>query len=161
MRLTDTIIVCAERLCDECYKFEFYLERTCNLSEDCNINYETYTASCPQPWESFFNILFPHRTKSVNIQCKCDTIFQIIHYVIHNEKNHNLFHVGLAELFHDDSKAMLVIEILNKIGLHISYDELQRIDFDLMKQVINVTDSNRVLGSFSIVKKNTHSWSNG
>ena len=48
---------------------------------------------------------------------------------------------------------MLVIEILNKIGLHISYDELQRIDFGLMKQVINVTGSNRVLGSFSIVKK--------
>ena len=41
------------------------------------------------------------------------------------EKKHNLFHVGLAELFHDDSKAKLVIEILNKIGLCISYDELK------------------------------------
>ena len=40
-------------------------------------------------------------------------------------KKHNLFHVGLAELFHDDSKAKLVIEILNKIGLCISYDELK------------------------------------
>ena len=49
------------------------------------------------------------------------------------KKKNNPFHVGLAELFHDDSRLKLVIEILNKIGLCISYDELQRIDFGLMK----------------------------
>ena len=138
--------------CDECCKFEFRLEGTYNSAEDCNISYETYTASHLQSWERFFEILFPHRTKSVNIQRKCDTIFQIIHYVIYNGKKHNPFHVGLAELFHDDSRAKLVIEILNKIGLCISYNDLQRIDFDLMNRVINVTGSNRVPVSFSIDK---------
>ena len=111
--LTDTIKVCAERLRDECYKFEFHLKGTYNSAEDCNISYETYTANCPQSWERFFNVLFLHWTKSVNIQVKCDTKFQIIHYVIHNRKKHNLFHEGLAQLFHDDSRAKLVIEILN------------------------------------------------
>ena len=56
-------------------------------------------------------------------------------------------------MFHDDSRAKLVIEILNKIGLCISYNDLQRIDFDLMNRVINVTGSNRVPVSFSIDKK--------
>ena len=71
----------------------------------------------------------------MNIQRKYDIYFRL-----HNGKKHNpflflrlWFHVGLAELFHDDSRAKLVIEILNKIGLCISYDELQRIDFGLMK----------------------------
>ena len=151
--LTDTIKVCVERLRDECYKFEFHLEGTCNSAEDCNISYETCTASRPQSWERFFNILFPHRTKSLDFQHKCDTIFQIIHYVIQNGKKHNPFHVGLAELFHADSIAKLVIEILNKIGWCISYDELQRIDFGLMKRVMNAIGANRVHVSMSINKR--------
>ena len=91
----------------------------------------------------------------MNHQRKCDTIFHIIHYVIHNGKKHNLFHVGLAELFHDDSRAKPVIEILNKIGLCISYDKLQRTDFGLMKRVINATGSNSVPISLSIDKKHS------
>ena len=89
----------------------------------------------------------------MKIQRKCDNIFQIIHYVINNGKKHNPFHVGLAELFHDDSKAKLVVEILNKIGLCVSYDELQRIDFSLIKRVINLTGANRVPVSLPIDKK--------
>ena len=91
----------------------------------------------------------------MNIQRKCDTIFQIIHYVIHNGKKHNPFHTGLAELFHDDSSAKFVIKILNKIGLCISYDELQRINLGLMKRVIKVTGANRVPVSLSIDKKHS------
>ena len=118
------------------------------------MNYETYTASRPQSWERFFNILFPHRNKSVNIKRKCDTVFQTIHYVIHNGKIHNPFHVDLAELIHDDSRAKLDSRVvLKKIGLCISYDELPRIDFGLTKRVINVADANRVPVSMSINKK--------
>ena len=69
------------------------------------------------------------------------------------KQKHNPFHVGVAELFHDDAKAKLVIEILNKIGLCISYDEFQRIDFGLVKRVINVTRTNREPVSLSINKK--------
>ena len=50
LRSTNPIKVCAERLRDECYKFEFHFERTCNSAEDCNISYETYAASRPQSW---------------------------------------------------------------------------------------------------------------
>ena len=48
-----------------------------------------------------------------------------------------------------------MIEILNKIGLCISYDELQGIDFGLMKRVINKTGGNRVPVSLSIDKKHS------
>ena len=77
----------------------------------------------------------------MNSQHKCGTLF---HYVIHNGEKHNLLHVSLAEFFHDDFRVKLVIEILKKIGLCISYDELQRIDFGLMKRIINAAGSNRV-----------------
>ena len=45
------------------------------------------------------------------------------------------------------------MEIVNKIGLCISYNELQRIDFGLMKRVTSATGSNRVPISLSIDKK--------
>ena len=91
----------------------------------------------------------------MNIQHKCHTIFHIIHYVTHNGKKHSPFHVGLGELFHDDSRAKLVIEILKKIRLCIRYNELQRIDFSLMKRVINVTGANRVPVSLFIDNKHS------
>ena len=91
--------VCAQRWRDECCMFEFHLEGTYNSAENCSISFETYTTSHPHWWEGFSNILFPHRTKSVNNQRKCDTIFQIIHYIIHNGKKHNPFHAGLADCF--------------------------------------------------------------
>ena len=39
LRLIDTIMVCAEQLRDECYKFELHLEGTYNSVEDCNVSY--------------------------------------------------------------------------------------------------------------------------
>ena len=71
------------------------------------------------------------------------TLFQIIHY-IHNGSKHNPLHVSLAELLHDNSRVKLVIQIMTKLGLCVSYDELQRIDFDHAKRIINATGSNRV-----------------
>ena len=46
--------------------------------------------------------------------------------MLYIKKKHKRSHEGLAELFHDVSKVKLVIEILNKIGFCISYNELQR-----------------------------------
>ena len=75
--------------------------------------------------------------------------------VTRNRKKHNPFHVGLVELFHDGSRGMFVIEILRKIDLCISYNELQRIDFGLMKLVINETGANRVPVLLTIDKKHS------
>ena len=144
IRSTDVVKMCAEQLRDECRKYEFQLEETYNLAEDCDISYEIFTKNRPQSWVKFFDILFPFRIQSNPIQRKCDTIFQIFHYSLHQGKKHNPFHVSLAELLHNDSRAKLVINILNKLGLCISYDELQRTDCSIMNRIINTAGSNRV-----------------
>ena len=43
--------------------------------------------------------------------------------MLYTIERNNPFHVGLAELFHD-IRVKLVIEIFNKIGSCLSYDEL-------------------------------------
>ena len=143
LRSTDIIKTCAEQLRDECRMFEFDLEGTFNSAEDMHISYAKYVESRPQLWEKFFNIMFPYRTKSLHIQRKCDTLFQIIHYILHNGRKHNPFHVSLAELIHDNSRSKILIQIMNKLGLCISYDELERIDFGLAQRIIDATGSNR------------------
>ena len=64
-------------------------------------------------------------------------------YILHNGRKHNPFHVSLAELIHDNSRSKILIEIMNKLGLCISYDELERIDFGLAQRIIDTTGSNR------------------
>ena len=94
--------------------------------------------------------LFPYRTKSKATQRKCDSIFQIVHYIVHNGKKHNPLHVSLAEVLHNDLRSKLLIGILNKLGLCISYDEVQRIDFGLMDKIIDAAGPNRVPVSLPI-----------
>ena len=150
IRSIDVIKQCAELLRGECKDYKFDLDETFNLADDCHISYENFTKTRPRSWIKFFDILFPYRNQSHPLQRKCDTIFQIFHYVIHQGKTHNPFHVSIAELLHDDSRAKLVINILNKLGLCISYDELQRIDNGIMNRIINIAGQNRVPVSLPI-----------
>ena len=53
LHLTDTIKVCAERLRDECCKFEFHLEETYNLAEDCNISMRPTPPVVLNHWRGF------------------------------------------------------------------------------------------------------------
>ena len=144
LRSTDIIKECADLLREECKNFDFNLEGTYNLAEDCSISYDIYTENRPESWVRFFNVLFPYRTKSTPIQRKCDTLFQIFHYVLNSGTNHTPLHVSVAELLHDDSRAKLVIGVLNRLGLCISYDELQRIDYGIMEEITTTAGSNRV-----------------
>ena len=70
--------------------------------------------------------------------------------MVHNGKKKNPLHVSLAELFHDKSRSKLIIDILNKLGLCISYEEVRRIDFGLANRIINAWGSNRVPVPLSI-----------
>ena len=46
-------------------------------------------------------------------------------------------------MIHNISRSKLLIETMNKLGLCISYDELERIDYGLAKRVIDAAESNR------------------
>ena len=119
-----------------------------NIQFGRRLYYQLWNLHCKS--SSIMGDNFQYFVSSSNQICEHSTYMW--HY-ISDWKKHNPFHVGLAELFHDDSRAKLLIEILNKIGLCISYDELQRINFGLMKRVINITGANRVLVSLSIDNK--------
>ena len=148
-RSSNSIKECAEQLRGECKEFEFDLEGTYNLADNCEISYEKLMTSLPDSWVKFFNALFPH-TKSKSIQRRCNIIFQIVHYMVHNGKKKNPLHVSLAELFHDESRSKLIIDILNKLGLCISYEEVRRVDFGLANRIINAAGSHRVPVPLSI-----------
>ena len=93
MPSTDIIKASAESLCDECNMSKFDLEGTFNSTEDMSISYAKYFECFPQLWDKFFKIIFPYRTKSLHIQRKFDTLFQIIHHTLHNGQGHNPFYV--------------------------------------------------------------------
>ena len=75
---------------------------------------------------------------------KCDSIFQEFFYLIHNGHKKTPLHVSLSETVHDISRSKNLIEIMNKMGFCISYDELERIDQGLAQRTIAAAGENRV-----------------
>ena len=103
--------------------FDFELAGCFNSAEDVDISYTKYIGNRPQLCKKFFNIIFPYRPKSLHIQRKCDGVFQMIHYILHNGQKQTPFHISL--LIHDNPRSKILVQILNKLGLCISYDELE------------------------------------
>ena len=77
-------------------------------------------------------------------------IFQMFHYLIHNGSEPNPFHVSLAQLIHDYCKGKFLIELMNNLGICISYHELLRIDYGHIERAIELAGDNRVPVSRSI-----------
>ena len=75
LRSTDTIKECAQKLRDECKQYQFELDETYKLAEDCDLSYDKYTTNRPASWVKFFSTLFPDHSKSASIQRKCYTFF--------------------------------------------------------------------------------------
>ena len=71
-------------------------------------------------------------------------MFQMEFYLIHNGKRKTPLHVALSELIHDSSRSKKVIQIMNRLGLCMSYDELERIDIGLEKRNIDMAGDYRV-----------------
>ena len=63
-------------------------------------------------------------------------IFQIIYYIIHNGKQKTPFHISLTEAIHDTCRSKTLIQIMNRLGLCISYDEMEKIDTGLAQRTI-------------------------
>ena len=69
-------------------------------------------------------------------------IFQIICYIIHNGKQKTPFHISLTEAIHDTCRSKTLIQIMNRLGLCISYDEMEKIDTGLAQRTINTAGVN-------------------
>ena len=103
-----------------------------------------YKQNRPKSWELFFNTLFDYRKKSVHIQRKCDNVFQIIFNIVHNGQKKTPMHVSLPETVHDICRSKELIQILNRIGLCMSYNEVERLDNNLALRTIKKADIHRV-----------------
>ena len=136
--------LCGNQLRKECQSFEFLLDQSYCDANDAMLSSEQYAINPPVAWESFFDGLFPKRKKSITLQKKCEVIFQIIYYVINNGHKKTPLHVSIAESVHDKSRSKKLIQVLNNLGICISYEELERIDCSLANRIIKTAGNNRV-----------------
>ena len=136
LRLNDPVKICAEKLKKECEEFDFLLENSYCDANDVEYSLNLYKQNRPKSWEHFFNTLFDYRKKSVHIQRKCDNVFQIIFNIVHNGQKKTPVHVSLSETVHDIYRSKELIQILNRMGLCMSYNEVERLDNNLALRTI-------------------------
>ena len=70
-------------------------------------------------------------------------IFQIIYHIIHNGTQKTPLHISLTEAIYDICRSKTFIQIMNRLGLCISYDEMEKIDTGLAQRTINTAGVNR------------------
>ena len=144
LRFKNPITECAQNLRKECENYSFNLDDSnCNPRDVAN-SLNQYSHDKPPMWEMFFNNLFPQRSRSENIIRKCDTIFQIVFNLVHNGRKNVPLHIGISQSIHDKCRSKQLIQIFNKLGLCISYDELERIDCSLANEIMDSCVENKV-----------------
>ena len=75
---------------------------------------------------------------------KSDTVFQIIYYLAYNGKKKPPLHLSFCESIHATCRVKEFITIVNRLGLCISCDELERIDIGLATPSIESPGENEV-----------------
>ena len=132
LHFKNSIAECAQKLRDECKNYSFNLDDSnCNARDTAN-SLNQYKLEKPPMWEMFFNNLFPQRSRYENLIRKCDT-FQIVFNLVHNCRKKVPLNVSISQVIHDKCRSKQLIQILNNLGLCLSYDELERTDCSLAK----------------------------
>ena len=85
LRSTDAVEVCAAELRKECENYGFEFDSSYCDAADLQISMDMHRKNRPS-WENFFNVLFPYRRTSENIERKSDCMFQMVFCLIHNGK---------------------------------------------------------------------------
>ena len=141
----DRLKECANVLRTDCEEFGFCLDESFSSAEDVTLNLKHYLIDRRQTWKAFFDSMFLYRPKSKSIMPKYNTIFQIIHYLVHNGKKKTLLHLSLCESIYDTCRSKELITIMNRLGLCMSYDEIERIDIGLATLSIESAGEKSVL----------------
>ena len=84
LQQSDPVRDCAQILRKECIVFDFLLDGSFNSSEDIAKSSKHFCENRPPSWDLFFSSLIPGRSISSNISLKCDMVFQILFYLVHN-----------------------------------------------------------------------------
>ena len=133
---------CAKSLRKECKNYCFTLDYSNCNPKDIAHSLNQYKNHKLPIWEMFFDNLFPQHIRHENIIKKCDTIFRL--FLIWCTMAETKFHY--ISVFH---KAFM-IQVFNRLGLCISYNELERIDCSLVNEIINSCTENKVPSSPTI-----------
>ena len=144
LRQSDPVRDCAQILRKECEVFDFLLDGSFNSSEDIAKSSKHFCENRPSSWDLFFSSLIPGRSISSNISRKCDMVFQILFYLVHNGSKKTPLHVSLCQTIHDTCRSKSLIQIMNQLGFCIGYDELERIDTRLATRTIELAGESRV-----------------
>ena len=139
MRINDPIEVCVNKLKAECNTFDFNLNNSFRYASDLEISINNLHSAYKdlKAWDKFFDKLFPTRQKSLAITRKCDMIFQVVYNMLHNGQIKTPLHTAIAECIHDTCKSKSLIQILNRLGLCTSYDDVERIDMAQTKRFVH------------------------
>ena len=97
IRRKDAVKICMELLLEECKSFDFGLVDSFNSAEDVELSTQITQVIAHRHGKKFFNTVFPSQSKSELIQRKCDNIFQIFHYILHNGHKQTPFHISNAQ----------------------------------------------------------------
>ena len=127
LRLNDHIEVCVKKLRSECKSYDFGFNQSFRYASELQLGMEKIQSyDSLQCWNKFFNALFPARSSSESIRRKCDVIFQIVFNIINGGQRKTPLHTAIAQSIHGTCKSRNLIQIFNRLGLCISYDNLER-----------------------------------
>ena len=144
VRNTDVTVECAKLLREECKTFDFGLDNSYCDGDDVSISYESFKRKRPAEWEKFFNILIDQKDKSKIKQRICDSVFQILYKMIHNNGRRTPLAISFAQAIQDICRSRHLTNLGCKLGFSVSYDEIERIDTDMVQRIIDQAGEFRV-----------------
>ena len=107
--------------------FNFGLDNSYCDGDDVSISYESFKRKRPAVWEKFFNILTDQKDKSKIKQRVCDSVYQILNKMIHNNRRRTPLAIG---------RSKHLINLRCKLGVSVLYDEIERTDTDMVQRII-------------------------
>ena len=73
---------------------------------------------------------------------------------MHSVKKKTPLHIAVSETIHNICKSKKLIQIMNKLGLSMSYEEMERVDYALTHRIIKQAGNGRVPVSTSLCSAN-------
>ena len=74
--------------------------------------------------------------------------------MMHSGKKKAPLHIAMTDTIHNICKSKKLMQIMNKLGLSMSYEEMERVDYALTHRIIKQAGNGRVPVSTSICSSN-------
>ena len=128
IRCTDVITDCAIIvLRNECKVFDFGLDSSYCDGNDVSTSQKAFIRNRPGTRDKFSHILFEQSNLSDEKQCVCYVVFQILDKAIHYNQKRTPLSISFAQAILDLCRSKH-LTIACRLGMSVSYDEIERID---------------------------------